>query len=59
MPGGYDREFKRAAHEKLLEHQRKGEIGVPVHRIVPFDALPGGLEDLSQGRVMGKAVLAV
>ena len=59
MPGGYDREFKRAAHEILLEYQRKGEIGVPLHRVVPFAALPEGLEDLAQGRVMGKAVLAV
>ena len=47
------------AHEILLEYQRKGEIGVPLHRIVPFAALPEGLEDLAQGRVMGKAVLAV
>ncbi len=59
MTGGYDREFNRAAHEALLAHQRKGEIRIPIHRVVPFDALPEGLEDLAHGRVMGKAVLAV
>ena len=59
MPGGYEPAFRREAHAALLDHQRRGEIAVPIHRVVPFDALPEGLEDLARGRVRGKIVLAV
>ncbi len=59
MPGGYEPTFRREAHAALLDHQRRGEIAVPIHRVVPFDALPEGLEDLARGRVRGKIVLAV
>ena len=57
MPGGYDRAFRREAQEVLLRHQRRGEIGVRIHRTLPFESLPDALEELAHGRVMGKVVL--
>ena len=59
MPGGTDRAFKRRAQEALVAHHRRGEIRVPVHRALPFEALPEGLDELARGRVQGKAVLTV
>ncbi len=58
MPGGYDLASKRRVQEALVAYHRRGEIRVPVHRTLPFDALPEGLDELGRGRVLGKAVLA-
>ncbi len=58
IPGG-DRAFKLAAQEELLCYYGNGEIRVPVHRVLPFESLPEGLEELARGRVMGKSVLSV
>ena len=59
MPSGYDRAFKRAAQRALITRYTDGELTVPISRVLPFDELPEGLEDLAHGRVMGKAVLSV
>jgi NADPH2:quinone reductase len=58
MPGGYDRAFKLRAQEALMGFLSRGEIRVPVHATLPFEALPQGLEDLAKGRAMGKIVLS-
>ncbi len=59
MPSGYDRAFKRGAHDTLITRYASGELLVPIYRVLAFDELPEGLEDLAHGRVMGKAVLSV
>jgi NADPH2:quinone reductase len=59
VPSGYDRAFKEAAQERLLEWWRTGEIEIPVDEAVPFDALPDALERLRDGGVRGKLTLVV
>jgi NADPH:quinone reductase-like Zn-dependent oxidoreductase len=59
MPSGYDRTIKRRAQEELMELHGRGALRVPVGRVVPFGALPEGLEALARGEILGKAVLDV
>jgi NADPH2:quinone reductase len=59
VPSGYDRTFKEAAQERLLEWWRKGAIEIPVDEALAFDALPEALERLKAGRVRGKLTLVV
>jgi NADPH:quinone reductase len=59
IPSGYDRAFKEAAQERLLEWWRTGEIQIPVDECVAFEALPEALERLLDGAVRGKLALVV
>jgi NADPH2:quinone reductase len=59
MPSGYDRTFKQRAQQALMELYGRGALRVPVGRVVPFGALPEGLEALARGEVLGKAVLDI
>jgi NADPH2:quinone reductase len=59
MPGSYDREFKVAAHEKLLEHWRNGRLRVPVHARVDFERVPAAIDLLLKGDVTGKVAVVL
>ena len=59
VPSGYDRAFKEAAQERLLEWWRQGEVVIPVDEAVAFGALPEALERLKAGGVRGKLTLVV
>ncbi len=57
MPGSYDRAFKVAAHESLLEHWQRGRLRVPIHERIDFEQLPTAIDSLSQGKVVGKVAV--
>jgi len=57
IPSAYDRAFKEKAQAALLDHYRRGALRVPLQRVVPFEGLPAGLDELDAGRVLGKSVL--
>lgn len=59
MPGSYDRAFKVAAHESLLEHWQRGRLRVPIHERFDFEDVPKAIDALSQGSVMGKIAVIV
>jgi NADPH2:quinone reductase len=59
MPSGYDRTVRLQAQGELMELHARGALRVPVGRVVPFGALPDGLEALARGEILGKAVLDV
>ena len=59
MPGSYDRAFKVAAHESLLEHWQRGQLRVPIHERFDFEDVPKAIHALSQGSVMGKIAVIV
>jgi hypothetical protein len=59
IPSGYDRDVKAGAQQELLAHRLRGMLRVPLEPLVPFDALPEGLERLANRGVLGKLVLAV
>ena len=59
IPSHYDRAFKEAAQERLVDLWRQGQIRIPIDTLVPFESLPEALEKLQAGRVRGKLVLAV
>lgn len=58
MVGGYPRAFALDVQRDLLQRHARGELRVPVDRVVGFDELPGALEELATGRVLGKLVLS-
>ena len=45
-----------AAHESLLDLSTRGYLN-PVVRLLPFEDLPAGLDDVASGAVMGKVVI--
>ena len=59
MPSGYDRSVRQGAQDELMSLFARGALRVPVGRVVPFGALPDGLEALARGEIQGKAVLDV
>jgi NADPH2:quinone reductase len=60
MPGaGYDRAFKQRSHEDLLAHWQAGRLRVPLHRVFPFSEVPAAIEEVGQGKMMGKVVVEV
>jgi NADPH2:quinone reductase len=56
--GGYTAEESNDDHEALLALADAGKLASVVHA-VPFDTLPAALQDVAQGRVVGKAVAVV
>ncbi len=59
IPTRYDRAFKEAAQERLVEWWRAGWLRVPIEALVRFEALPEALERVLDGRVHGKLALGV
>ena len=57
IPTGYDRAFKQASNDWLLERLRMGALRVPVAGVLPFASLPEGIATLESGDVMGRLVL--
>ena len=59
MPTGYDREWKKRAHEQLLELWGSGSFVIPIHEVFPFERLPDAIDVLARGSARGKVVVAV
>jgi NADPH2:quinone reductase len=55
--GSYTREQNEADHEALLALVAEGKIGTAVTKTVPFEQLPAALDEVAQGKVVGKTVL--
>jgi NADPH:quinone reductase len=55
--GSYTREQNEADHEALLELVETGKLGTAVTKTVPFEELPSALDEVAQGKVVGKTVL--
>ncbi|MDH4016946.1 MAG: NADPH:quinone oxidoreductase family protein [Actinomycetota bacterium] len=59
MPSGYDRAFRLDAQRRMLDLHARGELRVPVDRVIPFERLPDGLERVASGEALGKVVVAM
>jgi NADPH2:quinone reductase len=55
--GSYTRAQNEADHEALLALVEAGKLGTAVTKTVPFDELPAALDEVAQGKVVGKTVL--
>jgi NADPH:quinone reductase len=58
--GGYvlsHPEYEKQAHAALMKMYDAGKIKPSVNAVYPFAEAPGGLRDLAERKVMGKAVL--
>jgi NADPH2:quinone reductase len=55
--GSYTREQNEHDHEALLALVDEGKLGTAVTKTVPFDELPAALDEVAQGKVVGKTVL--
>ena len=57
--GAYTREEHDGMHRELLALVERGDVAVPVNRIVDFDEIPAALEELAQTRALGRTVAVV
>jgi NADPH2:quinone reductase len=55
--GGYTRQQNEDDHEALLALVEAGKLGTAVTKTVPFEELPTALDEVAQGKVVGKTVL--
>jgi NADPH:quinone reductase len=55
--GSYTREQNEHDHEALMELVEAGKLGTAVTKTVPFEELPAALDEVAQGKVVGKTVL--
>lgn len=57
--GAYAKPALTRVHEALLDHHRRGDIRVPVERVVPFAETARALQALADREVSGKLVVRV
>lgn len=57
--GAYSKAQLVSVHESLLELHARGEIRVPVDRVLPFEEVPEALQSLADRRARGKLVVRV
>ena len=59
IPSNYDRAFKEAAQDRLLDWWRAGQLQTHIDEVVPFEDLPDALERIADSTVQGKLALKV
>jgi NADPH2:quinone reductase len=58
LGGGFDRDFMLDMHDRLVGLHQSGAIGVAIDRIIGFDDIAAGLQDVSDRKAMGRIVAA-